>query len=205
MTRRSSGIQAAIHPGQTAGDETHAAFGRRSIPAEPRRLRAAHRCVSVGIHPVFLPHAPCQPCASPVSALTWVPPPAVHRVASRRSSLRFGRNTPGPVLPVGAPPSRALSAVRLAPNGDGVPPPTPTRWLYAVPGQVRAPGKHGGGRVSRPLAAMPVRTPAPRIGSRSIRSPGTDCRSLSDLPYPPYLGGDGIPRHNMLWVPPMTA
>ncbi len=34
----------------------------------------------------------------PTSALTWVPPPAVHRVATRRSSLRFGRNTPGPVL-----------------------------------------------------------------------------------------------------------
>ena len=33
---------------------------------------------------------------------------------SFRSSLRFGRNTPGPVLPVGAPPSRALSAGRLA-------------------------------------------------------------------------------------------
>ena len=37
--------------------------------------------------------------------------------ASRRSSLRFGRNTLGPVLPVGAPPSRALSAGRLAPTG----------------------------------------------------------------------------------------
>ena len=71
-------------------------------------LRAAHRCVSVGIHAVFLPHAPCQPGASPVSALTRVPPPAVHRVASRRSSLRFGRNTRG------IPPSRALSAGRLA-------------------------------------------------------------------------------------------
>ena len=82
-------------------------------------LRAAHRCVSVGIHRGqfsrwgLLPHAPCQPGASPASALTWVPSPAVHRVASRRSSLRFGRNTPGPVLPVGAPPSRALSAGRL--------------------------------------------------------------------------------------------
>ena len=147
------GVRPAIHPGQTTGDETHAAFGRRSIPAEPRRcaplivalrseytryssltrlvsrapprprrshgfhhrlftasLRAAHRCASVGIHPVFLPHAPCQPGASPASALTRVPPQAVHRVAARRSSLRFGRNTPGPVLPVGAPPSRALSA-----------------------------------------------------------------------------------------------
>ena len=41
----------------------------------------------------------------------------LNHVASRRSSLRFGRNTPGPVLPVGAPPSRALSAGRLAPTG----------------------------------------------------------------------------------------
>ena len=59
------GARPAIHPGQTAGSETHAAFGRRSIPA-------------------------------------------VHRVAARRSSLRFGRNTPG------IPPSPALSAGRLA-------------------------------------------------------------------------------------------
>ena len=44
-------------------------------------------------------------------------PSRLNRVASRRSSLRFGRNTPGPVLPVGAPPSRALSAGRLAPTG----------------------------------------------------------------------------------------
>ncbi len=57
------GVRPAIHPGQTACDETRAAFGRRSIPAD--------------------------------------------RVAARRSSLRFGRNTPG------IPPSRALSARRL--------------------------------------------------------------------------------------------
>ena len=159
--------------GQTTGDETHAAFGRRSIPAKqpvmkrarrsagdpsrltaalraahrcvsvgihpvflprapcqtgptgrtgprrPRRsrgfhhrlftasLRAAHRCVSVGIHRVFLPHAPCQPGASPASALTRVPPPAVHRVAARRSSLRFGRDTSGIPRP------RALSGGRF--------------------------------------------------------------------------------------------
>ncbi len=131
------GVRPAIHPGQTAS------------------LRAAHRCVSVEIHSVFLPHAPCQPGASPASALTRIPPPAIsprrcaplivafrskytryssltrlvsraprrprrslgfhhrlfHRVAARRSSLRFGRNTPG------IPPSRALSAGRLAPTG----------------------------------------------------------------------------------------
>ena len=76
-------------------------------------LRAAHRCVSVEIHSGqfsrwgLLPHAPCQPGVSPASALTRVPPPAVHRPASRCSALRFGRNTPG------IPPSRALSAGRL--------------------------------------------------------------------------------------------
>ena len=41
----------------------------------------------------------------------------LNRAALRRSALRFGRITPGPVLPVGAPPSRALSAGRLAPTG----------------------------------------------------------------------------------------
>ena len=80
-------------------------------------LRAAHRCASVGIHPGqfsrwgLLPRAPRQPGASPASALTRVPPPAVHSVAARRSSLRFGRNTRG------IPPSRALSAGHLAPTG----------------------------------------------------------------------------------------
>ena len=41
------GVRPAIHPARTAS------------------LRAAHRCVSVEIHSVFLPHAPCQPGASP--------------------------------------------------------------------------------------------------------------------------------------------
>ena len=112
-TRRSTGDPSRPNP----GDETHAAFGRRSIPAEPRRcaplivalrseytrysfltrlvsraprrprrspgfhhrlltasLRAAHRCVSVEIHPGqfsrwgLLPHAPCQPGASLASS-----------------------------------------------------------------------------------------------------------------------------------------
>ena len=67
-----------------AGEPDYGSFsrcgrGRRCIPAkqpvvkptrrsagDPSRLnRAAHRCVSVGIHAVFLPHAPCQPGASP--------------------------------------------------------------------------------------------------------------------------------------------
>ena len=92
----SGGARPAMHPGQTACDETRAAqFSRWGL----------------------LPHAPCQPdphrenWASPASALTRVPPPAVHRAASRRSSLRFSRKTSG------IPPSRALSAGRLAALG----------------------------------------------------------------------------------------
>ena len=46
------------------------------------------------------------------------------RAASRRSALRFGRNTPGPVLPVGAPPSRASSAGRLTALGAHATSPT---------------------------------------------------------------------------------
>ena len=44
-------------------------------------------------------------------------PPTGRTGALRRSALRFGRNTLGPVLPVGAPPSRALSAGRLTALG----------------------------------------------------------------------------------------
>ena len=72
----------------TACGKTHAV--EMKFPGFCRRL------VSVEIHQVFLPHAPCQPGASPASALTRVPPPAVHHSASLRSALRF-RNTLGPV------------------------------------------------------------------------------------------------------------
>ena len=44
-------------------------------------------------------------------------PSRLNHSASLRSAFCFGRNTPGPVLPVGAAPSRALSAGRLAPTG----------------------------------------------------------------------------------------
>ena len=111
------GVRAAIHPAkqpvakptrpsspgggsagdpsrQTTGSETHAAqfsrwgLGRRSIPAK-------------------------QPVAKPTRRSAG-DPSRLNRVAARRSSLRFGRNTPGPVR---YPPSRALSAGRLAPTG----------------------------------------------------------------------------------------
>ena len=100
------GARAAIHPGQTTGDETHAAqfsrwgLGRRSIPAK---------------QPVMEPTRPSSPGGGSAGD-----PSRLNRVASRRSSLRFGRNTLGPVLPVGAPPSRALSAGRLAGLGAHV-------------------------------------------------------------------------------------
>ena len=78
-------MKPAIHPGQTAGGGTHAAFGQRSIPAK-------------------------QPVVEPTRRSAG-DPSRLNRVAARRSSLRFGRNTPG------IPPSRALSAGRLAPTG----------------------------------------------------------------------------------------
>ena len=65
-----------------AGEQSRAAFGRRSIPAKQPVMKPARR--SAG------------------------DPSRLNRVAARRSSLHFGRNTPG------IPPSRALSAGRLA-------------------------------------------------------------------------------------------
>ena len=89
---RGSRSDARHHPvGLTACGETHAAFERRSIP-------------------------PKQPVVKPTRRSAG-DPSRLNRVATRRSSLRFGRNTPGPVLPVGAPPSSALAAGRLAPTG----------------------------------------------------------------------------------------
>ena len=207
------GARPAIHPGQTAGDETRAAqfsrwgLGRRFIPAKqpvmkPTRpsspgggsagdssrltapLRAAHRCASVEIHSGqfsrwgLLPHAPCQPGASPTSALTRVPPPAVDRAAARRSSLRFGRNTLGPVLPVGAPPSRALSAGpppgELAPPGElGLPGlgahPGPTTGCYE-----RKANQDRGPRDNRPVDRATGRTTY--LSDRTVRG-SVGCRS----------------------------
>ena len=101
---RGSRSDARHHPvGLTACGETHAAqfsrwgLERRSIPPK---------------QPVVKPTRPSSPGGGSAGD-----PSRLNRVATRRSSLRFGRNTPGPVLPVGAPPSRALSAGRLAPTG----------------------------------------------------------------------------------------
>ncbi len=180
---------------------------RRSA-GDPSRLtaslRAAHRCVSVGIHPVFLPHAPCHPGASPASALTRVPPPAVNRVAARRSSLRFGRNTRGPVLPVGAPPSRALSA--------GPPP-----GGLAPPGELGLPGL--GAHVGSTTGCSPLRFAPFCVAFRSkytrASSPGGGLGhfSLTLLPRAPCQPGPhredwphrenwASPASALTWVPP---
>ncbi len=78
----------------TAGGETQAAFGRRSIPAK---------------QPVMKPTRPSSPGGGSAGD-----PSRLNRVAARRSSLRFGRNTRG------IPPSRALSA---GPPPGGLAPP----------------------------------------------------------------------------------
>ena len=127
-----------------AGEPDYGSFsrcgrGRRCIPAkqpvvkptrpsspgggsagDPSRLnRAAHRCVSVGIHAGqfsrwgLLPHAPCQPGASPLSALTRVPPPAVKGYAPRREpSRRLGPAPPRPCGPLCRPPPGELARGR---------------------------------------------------------------------------------------------
>ena len=115
-----------------AGEPDYGSFsrcgrGRRCIPAkqpvvkptrrsagDPSRLnRAAHRCVSVGIHAVFLPHAPCQPGASPASALTWVSSQAAKGYAPRREpSRRLGPAPPRPCGPLCRPPPGELAGGR---------------------------------------------------------------------------------------------
>ena len=94
---------------------SQAAFARPS--AEPRPF--APRCVSVEIHPVFLPHTPCQPGASPPpgelagSALTRVPLPA--------ASTRW-RNPRGRVLPMENSASRVVRLTDRQPRADELSP-----------------------------------------------------------------------------------
>ena len=168
-----------MHPGQTTGDETHAAqfsrwgLGRRCIPAEPRRfaplilafrskytrasspgggssltrlvsrashrprrsrgfhhrlftapLRGARRCASVEIHPVFLPRAPCQPGASPVSALTWVSPQAVTALYMLECRVAVWRGPAGSCA--GWTPDRFDLARACCPFPPGIP--CPESW-----------------------------------------------------------------------------
>ena len=77
-TRRSAGDPSRLN--RVAARRSSLRFGRNTPGIPPSR---AHRWVPppfrlAQIHPVFLPHAPCQPGASPASALTRVPPPAVN-------------------------------------------------------------------------------------------------------------------------------
>ena len=124
--------------GRAAGGGTHAAqfsrwgLGRRSIPAK---------------QPVMKPTWP----SSPGGGSAGDPSPSrLNRVAARRSSLRFGRNTPG------IPPSRALSAGRLAGLGAHVGSTTgcsPHRWRRS---SLRF------GRNTHPAPCQPGASPPPR-------------------------------------------
>ena len=92
-------------------------------PIRPKRLRVPAPHPSAGARSPRVGHfrspwtqggrgdpAPKQPVAKPTRRSTGDPSRLNHS-ASLRSALRFGRNTPG------IPPSRALSAGRLAPTG----------------------------------------------------------------------------------------
>ena len=106
--------------------------------------------------------------------------------ASLRSALRFGRNTPGPVLPVGPPPSRALSAGRLAPTGRTGRPRRPRGFHHRL--LTDASGFRG-------IPPLPIRSvtreasPGPPLKGRRRRTPQT----------PPPLR---LPRHH---APPRSG
>ena len=90
-------------------------LARRHVGRTPGLLPLAQQ-------PVMKPTRPSSPGGgSSGDASRLNRPPTGRTGALRRSALRFGRNTPGPVLPVGAPPSRALSAGRLAPHRENSP------------------------------------------------------------------------------------
>ena len=101
-----------------------------SAPGSPRCRRPAPeaRATTDGgrVAPSRVPSAPGSPrCRRPARETSGDPsrlnrPPTGRTGASLRLSLRFGRNTLGPVFPVGAPPSRALSA---GPPPGGLAPP----------------------------------------------------------------------------------
>ena len=127
-------------PAKTAGGGTRAAFGRRSIPAEPPPHRENWRFAAliVAFRPTYIRYSGLTRRVSRTPTGRTGPHPqfsrwgfgahegfttGCYRAAWRPSSLRFRRNTPG------IPPSRALSAGRLAPTGRNaharVLPPTP--------------------------------------------------------------------------------
>ena len=102
-----------MHPGQTAGDETHAAFGRRCIPAEPRRFAP----LIVAFRSEYTRY----------SSLTRLVSRAPHRPRrSRGFHHRLFTASFAPLIVAlrseytGIPPSRALSAGRLTGLGAHV-------------------------------------------------------------------------------------
>ena len=98
---RSSGGRIAPPSAPSAPGST-----RGSRPAPEARARSSGGRIA----PPSAPSAPGSTRGSRPAPEATADASRLKRPASRGSSLRFGRNTLGPVLPVGAPPSRALSA-----------------------------------------------------------------------------------------------
>ena len=143
----------AFRGGKCKGDpdDDHGFGANDDRPGHPPELQE-HRRVRCEARPVDRPRRaervreeqakPTRP-SSPGGGSTG-DASRLNRAALRRSALRFGRNTPGPVLPVGAPPSRALSA--------GPPP-----GELAPPGELglTALGAHPGSRRPRAVNRLP--------------------------------------------------
>ena len=168
-----------------AGDPSRLKYTRYSAPSAGRlgrrltaSLRAAHRCVSVEIHQVFLPHAPCQPGASPASALTRVSPQAASRA---RGTVADPRRWPGSRR--GRPFRRAGErgvCPQIAPGPSTPRTPGGDRWRPGEatgrgrprrPFEKRAPRRPGGSALPPPPRHH---SPGHRAGLRAVHVPAWD-------------------------------
>ena len=110
VTWRSAGDPSRLN--RAASRRSSLRFGRNTPGIPPSRALSAGRLAGLGAHVTSSTGR-----SQPKNEVTWRSagdPSRLNRAASRRSSLRFGRNTPG------IPPSRALSAGRLADLGAHV-------------------------------------------------------------------------------------
>ena len=166
VTRRSAGDPSRLN--RSAARRSSLRFGRNTPGIPPSRALSAVRLTGLGAH-VTSPTG----CSHPVNEVTRRSagdPSRLNRSAARRSSLRFGRNTPG------IPPSRALSAVRL--TGLGAHVTSPTGCSHPV-NEVTRPSSPGGGSAGDPsrLRDSAARRSSLRFGRNTLGIPPS--RALS--------------------------
>ena len=161
-------------------------------PARTTPLRSVLRCVSVEIHPVFLPHAPRRTgphrenWASPLSALTRVPPPAVIGLPESAFQEVSGRSTAGKDSSLfSQAPNRGHSErMRPMPISSA----TKGPWTRLSKQPVRKPTRRSAGDPSR-LNRVAARRSSLRFGRNTPGIPPS--RALSAGPPPGELAPPG--------------